>query len=173
MRVVVHGIPIINTYVPNGYKIRTPQHEYKLKWFARLKSYFSQHLDPNQPALWCGDMNVAPEAIDVHSPEKHLRHVCFHESVRTAYKDAVSWGFVDVWTCSDTCIPISSNLRFGTIFAPARSIRTKAGGSTISWQHARSPKNAQRLTWTLSRAGHLVHPTIRSCGHDLSCSGGL
>jgi len=97
MRVVVHGIPIINTYVPNGYKIRTPQHEYKLKWYARLKSYFSRHLDPNQPALWCGDMNVAPEPIDVHSPEKHLRHVCFHESVRTAYKDAVSWGFVDVF----------------------------------------------------------------------------
>src|SRR5262249_57261293 len=23
-----------------------------------------------------------------------------------------------------------------------------------------------------SRAGHLVHPTIRSCGRDLSCSGG-
>jgi len=96
MRVAVGGIPIINTYVPNGYKIGTPQHEYKLKWYARLKTYFTQHLSPDRPAIWCGDMNVAPEPIDVHSPEKHLRHVCFHESVRKAYKDAVSWGFVDV-----------------------------------------------------------------------------
>jgi exodeoxyribonuclease-3 len=96
MRVVVGGMAIVNTYVPNGYKIWTPQHEYKLKWYARLKSYFVQHLSANKPAIWCGDMNVAPEPIDVHSPEKHLRHVCFHESVRNAYKDTVSWGFVDV-----------------------------------------------------------------------------
>ena len=97
MRVVVNGIPIVNTYVPNGYKVGTPQHEYKLKWYARLKSYFGQHLSPDRPAIWCGDMNIAPEPIDVHSPEKHLRHVCFHESVRSAYKDAVSWGFTDVF----------------------------------------------------------------------------
>jgi exodeoxyribonuclease III len=97
MRVVVGGLSIINTYVPNGYKVGSPQHEYKLKWYARLKTYFAEHLSPDQSALWCGDMNVAPEPIDVHSPEKHLRHVCFHESVRNAYKDAVSWGFVDVF----------------------------------------------------------------------------
>ena len=97
MRVVVGGIPIINTYVPNGFKIETPQHEYKLNWYARLRSYFFQHLSPDQPAVWCGDMNVAPEPIDVHNPEKHLKHVCFHESVRKAYKDTLSWGFVDVF----------------------------------------------------------------------------
>jgi exodeoxyribonuclease-3 len=42
-------------------------------------------------------MNVAPEPMDVHSPEKHLDHVCFHEDARKAYKDAVAWGFVDVY----------------------------------------------------------------------------
>jgi len=97
MRIVLSGIPILNTYVPNGFKIGTPQHEYKLRWYARLKKYFAQHLSPDSPALWCGDMNVAPEPIDVHSPEKHLRHVCFHESVRNAYKETLSWGFVDVF----------------------------------------------------------------------------
>ena len=97
MRVIVQGIPVINTYVPNGYKIGTPQHEYKLKWYGRLRNYFSQHLSPDRPALWCGDMNVAPEPIDVHSPEKHLKHVCFHESVRNVYRETVSWGFVDVF----------------------------------------------------------------------------
>src|SRR5207248_1028153 len=93
---VVNGIAIINTYVPNGYKVGAPQHEYKLKWYGRLKNYFAQHLSPDRPAIWCDDMYVAPEPIDVHSPEKHLRHVCFHDSVRAAYKDTVSWGFFDV-----------------------------------------------------------------------------
>jgi exodeoxyribonuclease-3 len=96
MRVVYQGIPIINTYVPNGFKVGSPQHAYKVQWYGRLRGYFSQHLSPARPALWCGDMNVAPEAIDVHSPEKHRRHVCFHESVREAYRQTLDWGFVDV-----------------------------------------------------------------------------
>src|SRR5262245_44639951 len=29
LRVVVKGIPIVNTYVPNGYKLGTPQYDYK------------------------------------------------------------------------------------------------------------------------------------------------
>jgi exodeoxyribonuclease-3 len=97
IRAVVNGIPIINTYVPNGFKLGSPQYRYKLGWYRRLRNYFASHLSPDQPAVWCGDMNVAPEPIDVHSPEKHLRHVCFHEDVRKAYKETLAWGFIDVF----------------------------------------------------------------------------
>ena len=97
VRVVIRGVPILNTYVPNGFKIDTPKHEYKLLWYGRLRRYFEKHLSPDKPAIWCGDMNVAPEPIDVHSPEKHLRHVCFHESVRQAYRQAAAWGFTDAF----------------------------------------------------------------------------
>ena len=97
MRVVIDGIPIINTYVPNGFKIDSPKYTYKLGWYTRLRLYFDKHLSTDRPAVWCGDMNVAPEPIDVHSPEKHLKHVCFHEDVRRAYKETVAWGFVDVF----------------------------------------------------------------------------
>ena len=47
MRAVFGGIPIINTYVPNGFKLGSPQHEYKLRWYARLRRYFAQHLSPD------------------------------------------------------------------------------------------------------------------------------
>ena len=97
MRVVVQGIPIINTYVPQGFELDSPKYTYKLTWFTRLRRYFEKHLSPQKPAVWCGDMNVAPEPIDVHSPEKHLTHVCFHEAARKAYRETVSWGFVDVF----------------------------------------------------------------------------
>ncbi len=97
MRVVVNGVTIVNTYVPNGFKLGTPQYDYKLQWYKRLRIYFEKHLSADRPAIWCGDMNVAPEPLDVHSPEKHLRHVCFHEDVRRAYKETVSWGFIDVF----------------------------------------------------------------------------
>ena len=97
MRAVVDGVSIVNTYVPNGFKLDAPQYQYKLLWFARLRAYFTAHLAADKPAVWCGDMNVAPEAIDVHSPEKHLRHVCYHEDVRKAYRRTLEWGFADVF----------------------------------------------------------------------------
>ena len=97
LRVIVQGIPIINTYIPQGFSIDSPKYAYKLNWFRRLFGYFGKHLSQKKPAIWCGDMNVAPEPIDVHSPETHLKHVCFHEEARRAYKKTVSWGFVDVF----------------------------------------------------------------------------
>jgi exodeoxyribonuclease-3 len=97
VRVVIQGIPIINTYIPQGYALDSPKYAYKLDWFQRLKRYFSRNLSAGKPAIWCGDMNVAPEPIDVHHPEKHVKHVCFHEDARQAYQNTVSWGFVDVF----------------------------------------------------------------------------
>lgn len=97
LRVVIEGIPIINTYVPQGFEIDSPKYQYKLEWFKRLRRYFDKHLSPKKPAIWCGDMNVAPRPIDVHSPEKHLKHVCYHEDARKAYQETVAWGFVDVF----------------------------------------------------------------------------
>ena len=97
IKVVIRGIPIINTYIPQGFELDSPKYAYKLAWFHRLRRYFVRHLSRDRPAIWCGDMNVAPEPIDVHSPEKHLKHVCFHEEARRAYKNTVSWGFVDVF----------------------------------------------------------------------------
>ena len=96
-RVVIQGIPIINTYIPHGYALHSPKYAYKLEWFQRLKRYFSRNLSVQKPAIWCGDMNVAPGPVDVHHPEKHKKHVCFHEDVKKAYQDTVSWGFVDVF----------------------------------------------------------------------------
>jgi exodeoxyribonuclease-3 len=97
IRVVIQGVSIINTYVPQGFEIDSPKYLYKLKWYRRLRQYFEKHLSPTQPALWLGDMNVAPRPMDVHSPEKHLNHVCYHEDARKAHANAVAWGFQDVF----------------------------------------------------------------------------
>ena len=97
IRVVIDGIPIVNTYIPQGFEIDSPKYAYKLNWYERLRNYFDTHLSPQAPAIWCGDMNVAPRPMDVHSPEKHLKHVCYHEDARKAYEKTVAWGFQDVF----------------------------------------------------------------------------
>jgi exodeoxyribonuclease-3 len=94
---VLDGIPIVNTYVPQGYKIGTDKYAFKLEWFRKLRTYFEQHLDPEKPALWVGDLNVAPEPIDVYHPDRRVKDVDFHIDARNAYKETASWGFVDVF----------------------------------------------------------------------------
>ena len=97
IQTVVGGIPIINSYVPQGYSIDSEKYTFKLAWFRRLRRYFDASLDPSAPAIWVGDLNVAPEPIDVYHPDKRVDDVDFHIDARIAYKEAVAWGFVDVF----------------------------------------------------------------------------
>ena len=97
IQTVIDGIPIINTYVPQGSSITSEKYVLKLAWFKRLHSYFKQHLDPGKPAIWLGDLNVAPEPIDVFQPEQRVNDVAFHIDVRNIYKEVLDWGFVDVF----------------------------------------------------------------------------
>ncbi len=88
---------VVNTYVPQGFLIDSPKYAYKLEWYARLQRYFQKNFSPKDAVLWCGDMNVAPSDLDVHSPEKHLDHVCFHADAKAAYQKTLAWGFTDVF----------------------------------------------------------------------------
>lgn len=90
-------LTVINTYVPQGQDRESPQFAYKLNWFGRLRKYFKKHFQPQNRIIWCGDLNVAPEKIDVHDPERILGHVCFNPEVWKAYEDVKSWGFVDIF----------------------------------------------------------------------------
>lgn len=97
IQTVVKGIPIINSYVPQGYAINSEKYAFKLEWFRRLRKYLESALRPDQPAIWLGDLNVAPEPIDVYHSEKRGNDPDFHIDARTAYKDVIAWGFVDVF----------------------------------------------------------------------------
>jgi exodeoxyribonuclease-3 len=97
LQTVVEGIPIINTYVPQGYKITSEKYAFKLEWFRRIRQYFEERLDPGKPAFWLGDLNVAPEPIDVYHPDRRVKDVDFHIDARNAWKHAVAWGFRDVF----------------------------------------------------------------------------
>lgn len=97
LQTVVNGIPIVNTYVPQGYKITSVKYTFKLEWFRRICEYFEKYLDSRQPAIWTGDLNVAPEPIDVYHPDHRVKDVDFHIDVRNAFKQAANWGFVDVF----------------------------------------------------------------------------
>ncbi|MBC7220708.1 exodeoxyribonuclease III [Candidatus Bipolaricaulota bacterium] len=97
VRATVAGIPIVNTYVPQGQSVESPLFAYKLEWLRRLRNHFARHFSPDEPLLWCGDFNVAPEEIDVHDPKRLVNHVDFHPEARAALEEVRAWGFVDVF----------------------------------------------------------------------------
>jgi len=97
VRATIRGIPVVNTYVPQGRSVDSPHFRYKLEWLARLRAFFERHYSPNEPLLWVGDFNVAPEEIDVHNPKRLKNHVDFHPEARAALERVREWGFVDVF----------------------------------------------------------------------------
>jgi exodeoxyribonuclease III len=97
LQTVIDGIAIVNTYVPQGYLITSPKYTFKLEWLGRLRQYFVEQLNPQKPAIWLGDLNVAPEPIDVYHPDRRVSDVDFHIDARNAYKATRAWGFIDVF----------------------------------------------------------------------------
>lgn len=95
--VKVGPVHVVNTYVPQGREIDHAMYRYKLEWFRRLKAYFDRHYTRRTKLVWVGDLNVAPEAKDIHNAAEQENHVCYHADVRAAFADTVGWGFADVF----------------------------------------------------------------------------
>ncbi len=93
----VKGINIINTYIPQGRAPDTDEFAYKINWITNMREVFDRGFSPDTHVLWTGDFNVAPEPIDVHSPEKLLGHVGYHPMEHKALQYVKDWGFEDVF----------------------------------------------------------------------------
>src|SRR5438132_7546155 len=58
-------VRVVCVYAPNGRVVGSSFYEAKLAWFDRLARWLENGVDRNAPVVIGGDMNVAPEDIDV------------------------------------------------------------------------------------------------------------
>jgi exodeoxyribonuclease-3 len=93
----INNVPIVNTYVPQGFHPLSQNFREKLDWLLRLYDYFNEHFRPDRPLLWAGDFNVAPEPADVYDPAHLEGQVGFHPDERAALQRFRQWGFTDVF----------------------------------------------------------------------------
>ena len=93
----IGNIHVVNTYVPQGREIENAMYKYKLEWFERLRKLFAKRFKPSDRIVWTGDLNVAPEAIDIYNAPRQENHVCYHKSVREAFERTKQWGFIDIF----------------------------------------------------------------------------
>lgn len=78
-------LTVLNSYVPQGKLITSPDFETKKKFFARVRKIIEREKD--NLFLWLGDLNVAPTNIDVTHPEDKKNHVCFCDEIRKIFVD--------------------------------------------------------------------------------------
>lgn len=93
----IKNIPVVNTYIPQGFHPASKKFREKIEWFHMLHTYVARNFSPRTPLLWVGDFNVAPEAIDVYDPVKLLGKVGYHPDEHAALQRCRDWGFVDVF----------------------------------------------------------------------------
>ena len=67
---------LVNVYVPNAQRdlARLP---YRLDWENRMRSYLIQ-LNSSKPVIFCGDLNVAHQEIDIRNYKSNVGNSGFH-----------------------------------------------------------------------------------------------
>src|SRR5436190_1237828 len=71
--------------------------ETKLAWFDRLARWLAEAADPAEPLALGGDLNVAPEDIDVWSPQACHGGTHVSPAERDAFARLCRWGLIDVY----------------------------------------------------------------------------
>lgn len=92
----VRGVRVVSIYVPNGGEVGSEKWAYKQAWLLRLQAYVSTRLNLQSKVAVCGDINIAPEALDVARPDRWKNSVLFHPEMTAAFSALLSGGLVDI-----------------------------------------------------------------------------
>ena len=93
----VGEVHVVCVYVPNGAEVGAEKWAYKLEWLKRLRAWLERRFDRGDLVALCGDINVAPEARDVHDPGAWEASVLFHPEARAAFAEVRAVGLVDAF----------------------------------------------------------------------------
>ena len=91
------GIRVVSLYAPNGRVVGSTFYRAKLAWFDRLASWLEKAASPSEPIVVGGDLNVAPEDIDVWDPKACHGGTHVSPPEREAFARLCRWGLVDAY----------------------------------------------------------------------------
>lgn len=84
---------LINSYIPNSSRglTRLP---FRLEWETAFLKYIKE-LDKKKPVIWCGDLNVAHQRIDIKNPDSNKKSAGFTVEERDCFTKLLGEGFID------------------------------------------------------------------------------
>ena len=83
----------VTAYVPNA-QDGLKRLDYRMDWEDRLRAYLSE-LDRTKPVIYCGDLNVAHEEIDLKNPKSNRGNAGFSDEERAKFTELLGAGFTD------------------------------------------------------------------------------
>jgi exodeoxyribonuclease-3 len=85
----------ITVYVPNA-QDGLKRLDYRMKWEDDFLSYIKE-LDKQKPVIFCGDLNVAHEEIDLKNPKTNRNNPGFTDEEREKFSVLLESGFKDTF----------------------------------------------------------------------------
>ena len=86
---------ILNVYTPNSQRELT-RLDYRMTWEDALRNYMME-LDKVKPVIYCGDLNVAHEEIDLKNPKTNHFSAGFTDEERGKFSELLASGFSDTF----------------------------------------------------------------------------
>ena len=86
---------VVTAYVPNSGK-HLVNLKYRLTWNTALKNYL-RDLNESKPVIFCGDLNVSHNAIDLCNPKTNTKTAGFTIEEREDFTELLSDGYIDTY----------------------------------------------------------------------------
>ena len=86
---------LVNVYVPNAQR-DLARLLYRLDWEDRMRNYLIQ-LNRSKPVIFCGDLNVAHQEIDIRNYKSNVGNSGFTFEERQEFTSLLNAGFIDTF----------------------------------------------------------------------------
>ena len=85
----------LTCYTPNS-QDGLKRLDYRMRWETDFLAYIRK-LDEKKPVIFCGDLNVAHEEIDLKNPKTNHKNAGFTDEERGKMTELLNSGFIDTW----------------------------------------------------------------------------
>lgn len=97
-RVITAEFPeyfVVTCYTPNS-KDGLARLPYRMEWEEAWRSYL-KGLEQKKPVIFCGDLNVAHQEIDLKNPKTNRKNAGFTDEEREKFTKLLDAGFIDTY----------------------------------------------------------------------------
>ena len=85
----------ITCYTPNS-QSELARLDYRMRWEDDFRNYVTE-LNRTKPVIFCGDLNVAHEEIDLKNPKTNRKNAGFSDEERAKMTQLLGHGFIDTF----------------------------------------------------------------------------
>ena len=97
-RVITAEFPeyyVVTCYTPNS-QDGLKRLDYRMQWEDAFRAYLKA-LETKKPVIFCGDLNVAHQEIDLKNPKTNRKNAGFSDEERAKFTEFLEAGFVDTF----------------------------------------------------------------------------